>query len=335
MKIDIFAHIIPQKFQDALFKKKVTMDPLILQQMRAIPTLTDVELRLRIMDRFDDLVQVLTLGGLSIESAVGPQDAVELAQIANDAMAELLIKYPDRFVGAVAALPMNDVDAALKETDRAINDLKFRGVEVFSDINGEPLDSPKFRPLYEKMAGYDLPIWLHPHKSPSDPDYIGEKGSKYLAYMVFSWPYRTTLAMNRLVYGGILEDYPNLKFITHHCGAMVPHFAQRIAMRYEYNEAILNGAGFERHLRKHPLEYFRQFYADTVTEGSTSALMCGCSFFGADHLLFGTDMPYDSELGVITIRETIRAIEQMEIAKSDKVKIFEENARKLLHLPAR
>lgn len=332
MKIDIFAHIIPPKTSDFLLKNS-TMDPSILEQSKAVRSLYDLGLRFRIMDKFEGLVQVVTLGGLSVETAVGPEHTVELARIANDEMAELVYKYPDRFVAAVAAVPMNDIDAALKEIDRAVSELKFRGIEIFSDVKGKPLDSPKFRPIYEKMADYNLPIWIHPSKPPSQPDYAGEKYSKYLACMVFSWPYQTTLAMNRLVYSGILEDYPNLKFITHHCGGMVPHFAQRIAGMYDYNEVMLKWAGFDRLLRKPPLEYFRKFYADTVTWGSIPPLMSGYAFFGADHLLFGTDMPYDNQLGLRQTRATIDAIERMEIPETDKKKIFEDNARSLLRLP--
>ena len=84
-------------------------------------------------------------------------------------MAELVGKYPDKFVTAIACLPMNDIDAAMKETDRAIKDLGFRGIQIFSTINGESLDTPKFRPLFEKMAEYDLPIWIHP----CDPPFAG------------------------------------------------------------------------------------------------------------------------------------------------------------------
>jgi predicted TIM-barrel fold metal-dependent hydrolase len=123
-------------------------------------TLTDRDARLRILDEFEDMVQVLSVTVPPLEEIVNPEEAAELARIANDEMAELVNKYPNRFVGAVAGLPMNDVDAALRETDRAIKDLKFKGVQIASSINGKPLDRPEFLGLYEKMAQYDLPIWI-------------------------------------------------------------------------------------------------------------------------------------------------------------------------------
>jgi len=333
MKIDIFAHVLPEKCLDALEKKKLPGRASVLDDVKAVPTLYDLERRFRIMDEFPELVQVISLSLPPIESIVGPEDAVEITRMANDEMAELLNKYPDRFVGAIACLPMTNVDAALREADRAINDLKFRGVEIFSDINGEPLDSSKFRPLYEKMADYSLPILLHPTKPFTTPDYIGEESSKYLACSALAWPYQTTLAMNRLVYSGILEDYPNLIFVAHHCGGILPFLANRVQAIFDYNQVVHKGAGFDRILQRAPVEYFHRFYADTVTCGSTPALLCGYSFFGADHLVFGTDMPIDSQLGLRQTRDTIYAIERMEISEADKVKIFESNTRQLLRLP--
>lgn len=333
MKIDMFTHITPAKWVDTIIKKKINIAPPLMAGTRNLPTLTDVESRLKMMDRFDDLVQVLTLASILPESTMKPEDVVELYRIANDEIAELLVKYPERFVSGVASLPLVDLDAALKELDRAIKDLNFKGVQIMSDIHGEPLDAPKFRPLYEKMADYDLPIWIHPSTRTGDSDCAGGKTTDYFTFMYFTWPYETTVAMNRLVHSGILEDYPNIKFITHHGGGMVPYFADRISGRYDYNQVILKGAGFDRRLKKPPIEYFRKFYGDTAHEGNTAALMCVHLFLGADHILFATDMPYDDEFGERLIRETIRSIERMSISEVDKAKIFEGNARDLLRLP--
>ena len=146
------------------------------------------------MDKFEGLVHLLTIAGPNVESITTPQDAGELARMANDEMAELVLKHPDRFVGAVACLPMNDVEAALKEADRAIKDLSFRGVEIFTDINGKPVDSQEFLPLFEKMESYNLPVLLHPRRENLRVDYPGEKLSKYLVYTNFGWPYETSVA---------------------------------------------------------------------------------------------------------------------------------------------
>ena len=330
LKIDAYSHVTPAKYLDALSKAS----PKVAAQ-KVIPTrpLYDMEYRFRIMDRYDGLLQVSTLGWPAIEEVADSEKAVDLAKLANDELAELVLKYPDRFVAAIACLPMNNIDAALKEADRAINELKCRGVYVNSHVNGKPLDSAEFMPLYEKMSQYNLPIYIHPHRNNDFPDYMTEKESKYDINSVFGWPYDTTVAMTRLVFSGILEKYPNLKVVTHHCGAMVPYFQQRIIQHYSKNE-MAYGAGYMQGLTKAPIEYFRMFYTDTAIHGNTLALMCAHNFYGAGHLLFAADMPLgDRQFGFRSYRQTINAIEEMNITDDEKRGIFEDNARWLLRLP--
>lgn len=331
LKIDIFPHIVPIKYKEAIYK----VAPAGFLGQRVLdshPQLWDLEGRFRIMDKYDGLVQVLTLAAPPVEAIVDSEKAVTLAKLANDEMAELVAKYPDRFVAAVACLPMNNIEASLQELDRAIIDLKFRGVLLYSHINNKPLDSPEFMPLYEKMSQYNLPIWLHPTAGITSRDYTSESESKYLNVTIFGWPYETTVAMARLVYSGILERYPNLKIITHHAGAMVPFFDQRIIGIQDTDEILRRGKNKDK-LTKAPIEYFKMFYADTAIYGSVPGLMCAHAFFGAEHLLFGTDMPFDCRLGDRYTRQTINSIEQMEISGLEKKQIFEDNARSLLRLP--
>src|SRR2546421_12097506 len=132
------------------------------KRMRAIPVLVDLEQRFRIMDRYEGYAQVLTLASPPIEALAGPDATPELARLANDGMAELVAKHPDRFPGFVASLPMNHPEEALAELERAMRDLGARGVQIFTNAAGRPLDDPAFAPLFERMAAYDLPIWLHP-----------------------------------------------------------------------------------------------------------------------------------------------------------------------------
>ena len=136
-------------------------------------------------------------------------------------MAELVSKYPDRCVGAVACMPMNEIDAALKEAERTIDELGFRGVEIFTDINDKPVDADEILLLYGMMETYDLPVVLHPRKTNKTLDYPGEETSKYLVYTNFGWPYATSVAMARIAFG-VFVHYPKLKVLTHHGGGMIP-----------------------------------------------------------------------------------------------------------------
>ena len=229
---------------------------------------------------------------------------------------------------------MSDVDAALAEAARAIDTLGFRGVKIFTDINGQPIDAPQFLPLYEQMAACDLPILLHPRRTNTTADYTGEATSKYQIYTNFGWPYETSKAMARLAFGGVLERIPTLKVITHHAGGMIPYFHKRVELSWEFNERRMGYRVDGQSLSRSPLEYYRMFYCDTAIQGNTPALMCAHEFFGADHMVFATDMPYDAELGARLYRETIPAVEAMPITPADKAKIFEGNACRLFRLPA-
>lgn len=148
----------------------------------------------------------------------------------------------------------------------------------------------------------------------------------------FNWPFETTIAMGRIVFSGMLEKYPNLKIITHHCGGFVPCQAERISGGIEGSE-MRWGYGPSRYFTKKPVDYYKMLYGDTACYGNTSALMCGHTFFGTDHMLFGTDMPWDSQGGFRLVRDTIRSVEEMDISEKDRGKIFEENAKKLFRLP--
>ena len=328
MKIDIYPHILPARYKKALYERPNSLQ--LQRVIEAVPTLFDLSARFAILDRYE-CAQVLTLASPPIEAIAGPKESGELARIANDGIAELVSRYPDRFVAGVASLPMNNMDAALEEADRAICDLSLKGVQVCSSVNGVPLDSPQFSPLFEKMVGYDLPLWIHPGRGVRTPDYLGEETSKHQIWSIFGWPYETTAAMTRLIFSGTMDRYPALKVITHHCGAMVPYFAERIGSAYDFTEEILKEP-VKQALRKAPLEYYRMFYGDTALNGNRSALMCGYDFFGTEHILFGTDMPMDSELGARSVRVTMESIERMDIPDSDKKQIFEYNCRRLLKI---
>ena len=328
MKIDIYTHVLPIKYKGALYRysDKFAEEHMLGEKFIA---LTDHEARSRITDEIEDMAQVLSVTIPPLEAIVGPKEAMELARIANDEMAELVSRYPKKYVAAIANLPLNSIDGALRETERAIKELGFRGIQVYTSVQGKPLSSEEFFPLYEMMADFDLPIWIHPLRTLVVPDYPTESGSLNQISSTFGWPYETTAAMTRLVFAGIFEKLPRIKFITHHSGGMVSFYADRILVHYN-NGLGLRGLKVFPGLTRHPVEYFRMFYADTALNGNTPGLMCAYAFFGEDHLLFGSDMPYDVENGAV--RATIEGIEGMAIPEASKGKIFEGNAKNLLRL---
>ncbi len=325
MIIDIFTHIIPPKYKVAL--GKVLEGPLAAhldRQLARVPTLGDLEQRFSILDRYPDVRQVLTISKSGVSILEDDRLAVDCARRVNDEIAELVERYPERFFAGVASLPLTGMNETLKELDRALGTLRLKGIQLLTPNIKGPWDLEEMRPLFEKMCAYDLPIWVHPAYPLDLTDY-----EKFFQAHVFGWPYQSVALMTRLVFGRVLEDFPSLKIITHHCGAAVPFFDQRIVEAYGAASAIF-GIEYKGALSRHPVEYYKMFYADTALSGGTSGLNCGRDFFGVDHLVFGTDMPYDAEFGERMIKLTTEAVEKMPISDSEKKMIFEGNARKLL-----
>lgn len=332
--IDIFNHLFPQTFYDKMMAVAPNHKD-IGKRVRNVPVIVDLDLRFKVMDQFEDYVQVICLPNPPLEVLGGPKISAELAKVANDGMADYVAKYPDRFPGFIASLPMNNPDAVVTETQRAIKDLKAVGVQVFSNANGKPLDLPEFKPLFEMMAEYDLPIWIHPARGANFADYLSEDKSKYEIWWTLGWPYETSVAMSRIVFAGYFDQFPNLKIITHHMGGMIPYFEGRVGPGWDQLGSRTSDEDYTvilKQLKKRPLDYFRLFYADTALFGSVAGTKCGLAFFGADKVLFASDSPFDPEKGPAYIRETIKVIEELPLSDTDRQKIFEGNAKRLLKL---
>jgi len=357
MKIDIYTHICPKPFIDYFDKNILKLDTLRgLDRSAVVRPLWDIEKRLEVMNNYEDYAQVLVPTQPAAETFCTPEQAPEAARVYNDSMAEIVNKYPDKFVGAVAYLPLNNIPATLDEIDRTIDKLGFLGILMSTPIyelkkpgdpsqgynfeTMKPIDLPEFWPIYEKMAQKKRPIWIHPKGPRGLPVYEGEENEAWGKYgwpFVIGWPVESATAMGRLVCSGVLTKYPDLRFITHHCGSgIIPSLAGRIAHCFDFLR--LYGMKWGEPGEKDPFDikpppdYFKMFYADTALYGDMPALECGHDFFGVEHLLFGTDAPYDIEGGDKYIRLTIDAVHRMRVSDAAKQLIFEGNAKRILHL---
>jgi len=180
---------------------------------------------------------------------------------------------------------------------------------------------------------------MHPTRGPGMSDYATEKKSKYEIWWLFGWPYETSAAMARMVFSGFFDRWPRLKIITHHMGAMAPFFEARISLGMDQMGSRTSDEDYTQLLKqmsargKRPVDYIRLFYNDTAVNGSRSAIRCGLDFFGVDRCLFGTDCPFDPEGGPLFIRETIKAIESLELTREERAKLYMANAQRMLRLP--
>ncbi len=334
-KIDAFNHIFPKGFYEKMMEVAGGLKDMG-KRVRGVPMLVDLDERFRVMDRFGpDYVQILSLASPPLEVMAGPNATPELARRANDGMAELCRKYPTRFPGFIASLPMNSLDAAWAEMHRSIKELKARAVQVFTNVNGKPLDLPEFVPLFEGMATYDLPIFVHPARGANFPDYQTEKKSKYEIWWTFGWPYETSAMMAHLVFAGVFDRWPNLKIVTHHMGGMAPYFEGRVGPGWDQLGSRTSDEDYTvllKKLKKRPVDYFRMFYADTAVFGSTAATKCGLDFFPIDRVLFASDAPFDPEKGPMYIRETIKILDGLDIPEENRAAIYHGNAERVMRL---
>jgi aminocarboxymuconate-semialdehyde decarboxylase len=327
--IDIYCHIFPDRFFQDMTKAAPKLEN-IGKRLRGVTKLFDLDARFKEMDQFGDYRQIISLPNPAIEDIVPPDVGLELARVANDAMAELCRKHPQRFPGFAAAVCLTDVEGSIVEARRAIKDLGARGVQIFTSIAGEPLDQPKFDLFFADIAAFGLPIWLHPVRNASMPDYPSEQKSRFEMWWCFGWPYDTSVAMMRLVFSGLLDRYPDLKIITHHLGGMIPYYDGRVGAGMNVLGQRTSDEDYSQILRslKRPhMDYLHDFYGDTALfGGGAHAVRCGLDFFGADHVVFATDTP----LGPIA--PTIDAIKQLDLAPADQRKIFSGNAEKLMKM---
>ncbi|HXX45928.1 MAG TPA: amidohydrolase family protein [Candidatus Acidoferrales bacterium] len=334
-KLDIFTHIWPKAFHEALLKTTGQMKDMH-RRSEAVPMMTNLDRRFQVMDMFEGYQQILSLASPPPDVAGERPAWRELARIGSDGMAELCQKYPDRFPSFIASVPMRDPEGAVEEARRAVRDLGACGIQIYSNVAGKALDAPEFRPVFREMERLGKPIWIHPARTAKFPDYQTEQESLYEIWWTFGWPYESSAAQARIVFSKMLDEMPNLKFIIHHAGGMVPFFEGRVGPGWDQLGARTSNVDYRpllKQLKLPHLEYFKKFfYADTATFGSKSALVCALDFYGIDHVLFASDAPFDPEGGPMYIRETLRVIDSLDISKGDREKLYCRNACKMLGL---
>jgi len=331
--IDAYNHFFPKRYYDALLETPAgTKD--LGKRVRGIPALSNLDERRRVVGMFEDYAQVLSLGLPAVERLWGPDQAPEMARIGNDGLAEIVARHPDQFVGYSALLPMNVPEAAVREAERVLAN-GANAVQIASNVNGRPLDEPEFWPIFEVIAKSGKPILLHPARTREMPDYPTEKHSKYEICSVLGWPYETGVTLARLVFSGIMDRYPDLKVIAHHLGGVIPYLEGRVGHSWDQLGARTSDedyASLLKRLKKRPYDYFKDFYGDTAVEGARAATVCGLDFFGAEHVLFASDCPFDKEKGPGYIRSTIAVIESLGLSAADKEHVCHGNARRMFGL---
>ena len=328
--IDAWTHIFPPAYFAKLQSVATATGP--LKRWINLRSLYDLDVRFQIMDQFESYGQLLTPSMPPVEELGNAAEAADLAKLMNDGLADLVGRHPDRFPAFIGALSFLDPDEAVREVSRAIG-LGARGFQICTHIRGKPLDDANFLPIFDAIAEHGVAIWLHPVRGPT-PDYPTLDKSHFEIWWCFGWPYESSAAMSHLVFSGLFDRHPHLRIVTHHMGAMIPYFAGRIEQGWDLEMGTRTPPADARllpkPLKKRPSEYFKMFYADTALSGSAPATRCGLDYFGERQVVFASDFPFDAEGGAYLIRETVRAIDELNLSPSTKAAIHRDNLMRLL-----
>jgi aminocarboxymuconate-semialdehyde decarboxylase len=279
-----------------------------------VPGHRDIDYREQVLIEHGVDTQVITLTtpGTHVEA---PETAVRFAQLVNDAFAEVVRTKRGRFA-ALATLPLNVPDASVKELERAYRDLHLAGAMVFSNVNGVGLDDARFWPLYEAANDLEAVLYIHP----THPVGV-EAMTDYWLMPLVGFLCDTTLAAAKIVFSGVAERFPRIRWALCHMGGAIPYLAERLNRGFEaFSECRAN-------IPKPPTEYLKTFYYDTVNF-DPRAVRLAIEFAGPDHMLAGSDYPH--QIGSIPkMLETVRALE---ITDPQRAAIFGGNAARLLGL---
>lgn len=323
MIIDCQSHVFPKAYAELLTRNTNSLqttggDGVYLinygnvQRFRLDLNDYSAEQKIKDMDQSGVDMSVISVNIPSPDLLI-PELAVEGAQICNNYIAELCTQYPGRFVG-IASLPLNDVPAAIIELDRAIDELDLRGVFLCSHLNGKHLDAPEFEPFYAHVAQRGVPLVLHP----TVPMW-GETIKDYSMIPMLGFMVDTSIAMLRLILGGVLERHPALKVVHPHVGGILPYIMGRIE---EQTEVKRRGRD---NITKSPRDYYKQVYLDLVSPDQL-AMKYAYEFASSDQILFGSDHPW------VTIDTILDFVKQIECSDSDLEKMLGLNALNLFSI---
>lgn len=277
------------------------------------------EERIPEMDAYGLDMQVLSLNAPGIQAEKEPATAVTKAKTLNDFLAGVIADHPTRFSG-FAALPLQDPKAAADELERTVTQLGLKGGLINAHTNGKYLDDPDFRVVWERAEALDVPLYLHPANGVDTADVLS--GHPELIGPMWSWGVDTATHALRLIFGGVFDQFPKAKLLLGHMGEGLPFGLWRMDSRWNFH----NHHGIELDLGS-PSEYLRRnLYITTSGVDSPAPLLCALLALGADHILFGTDYPFE------TISQACQFLDVAPISEADREKISFRNAESLLRL---
>ena len=284
------------------------------QQETIRAELTSVATRLKIMDRTGIDIQAISTSPMQYYYWAEPELGRQTSRLINENIAQICADHPDRFVG-LATVPMQAPELAVAELERAVKSLGLRGVEICTNVAGEDLSAERFRPFFAKAQELDVLIFMHPSSFTQ-----GQRFTDHYFTNVIGNPLDSTVALHHLIFGGVLEDYPRLKIVVAHGGGYLPAYSGRI------DHAHGARSDCRRIIKKKPTSYLKKLYFDTIVF-THHQLEYLAELYGANHILLGTDYPFD-----MALPHAVKFVESAKLTRADQAAILGGNAARLLKL---
>lgn len=280
-------------------------------------TFSDIKTRIGIMDEAGTDKALLTYPTTDAARKAKVSEA-EIARIFNDSVAEVIKKYPERFIGTAVIVPLNKKEM-LKELERAIDKLGLKGVSLASSYEGVYLDDERFFPLYEKVIELNIPVFVH---ATTERPMGYERLAHPLLTPVMEYVFDITVCIGKLITSGTLDRFPELKFVFAHFGGVMPFIRERFDTIYK----MLYGQKVIEKLPKLPSEYLKKIYVDTSGSSSKDAILSTIETVGIEHILWGSDYPSNA-----TPQSSIKTIKELNISNKDKEKVLAKNLLSILN----
>lgn len=292
IKVDFHTHIIPEEIPEFAQKYGGTRWPTlektcscganIMVAGKVFREVTDQvwspERRIRDMDEEGVDIQVLSPIPVTFSYWAEAEAAEEMSKIQNDFISNTVKQYPDRFIG-LGTVPLQDVEASIREMDRCVHELGLKGIEIGTNINGKNLDDPSFTAFFEMAEKWEVPLFVHPWETLGS-DRMPRHNFMYTVGM----PSETALAAASLVSGGVMEKFPRLKVCFAHGGGSFPYILPRLDQGWKVWPHL-------RVTSEPPSHYAKNFYFDSLNyDPLTLKYLVDC--FGYEKIVMGSDYPF-------------------------------------------
>lgn len=303
-----------------IYANQLTRDVNMKQMKDRANKLSDITTRLKDMDRMEIDMQIVSPSPSQYYYYAEADFGLELSRASNDRIAEIVATTPDRFAG-MCTVPLQNPKMAIKELERCVNKLGMRGVEICTNVNGIDLADKRLGldKFFAKAEELGIVIFMHPmgftHADRMTDHYFNN---------IIGNPLESTLAVSHLIFGGVLDRYPKLKFVVAHGGGYLAHYRARMDHGWKARPDS------STIIKKKPSSYLKKFYFDTITF-DTGMLNSLIELYGAKHVLMGSDYPYD--MADDTPVQSVNSIE--DVTAADRKLILGGNASRLFNLRKR